>query len=225
MRTAETLLNIIQDRGKRNLPLDEVYRKLYNPDMSLRAYAKLYKNTGALTPGITEETVDGMSQAKMAKIIEAIRYERWEWTPGRRTEIPKRKGGKRPLGMPTWSAKVVPEVIRSILEAYDAPQVSEHSHGFRPKRGCHTALNKIHKTWRGTQWFMEGDSKGCVDNIDHSILTRILQKNIQDNRFLRLIEGALKAGYCAEWTFHPSLSGSPQGGIVSPRLSHLYMDR
>jgi group II intron reverse transcriptase/maturase len=193
--------------------------------MYLRAYAKLYRNKGAMTPGSTEETVDGMSAQKIAKIIEAIRYERWQWTPVRRIAIPKRKGGKRPLGMPTWSDKVVQDIIRSILEAYYEPQFSDHSHGFRPHRGCQTALTKIHDTWAGTKWFLEGDIKGCFDNIEHHTLMNILRENIQDNRFLRLIDGALKAGYCAEWTYHPSLSGSPQGGIVSPILSNIYMDR
>ncbi len=225
MLTAESYLNIIQDRGKRQLPLDDVYRQLYNPDMYLRSYAKLYSNDGAMTPGITEETVDEMSQEKIAKIIEAIRYERWQWTPVRRVLIDKPKGGKRPLGMPTWSDKMVQEVIRSILEAYYEPQFSKHSHGFRPKRGCQTALTEIRNVWVGTKWFIEGDIKGCFDNIDHTILRHILQESIQDNRFLRLIEGALKAGYCEEWTYHPSLSGSPQGGIVSPILSNIYMDR
>ena len=115
--------------------------------MYLRAYAKLYKNKGAMTPGTTEETVDGMSQAKMAKILEAIRYERWRWTPVRRVALPKRNGKMRPLGMPTWSDKMVQEVIRSILEAYYEPQCSEHSHGFRPTRGCHTALTEIQNVW------------------------------------------------------------------------------
>ena len=146
MRTAETLLAIIQDRDKRRLPLEDVYRQLYNPAMYLRAYARLSKNDGALTRGITSETVDGMSQEKIAKIIEAIRYERWHWTPVRRKNIPKPKGGTRPLGMPTWSDKLVQEVIRSILEAYYDPQFSEQSHGFRPNRGCHTALTAICKT-------------------------------------------------------------------------------
>ena len=225
MRTADTILNIIQDRGKRKLPLDDVYRQLYNPAMYLRAYARLYKNDGAMTPGITEETVDDMSTEKIARIIEAIRYERWKWTPVRRKNIPKRKGGTRPLGMPTWSDKVVQDVIRSILEAYYEPQFSQHSHGFRPNKGCQTALIDIHETWTGTKWFIEGDIKGCYDNIDHHILMHILRENIQDNRFLRLIEGALKAGYCEEWTYHPTLSGTPQGGIVSPILSNIYMDR
>src|SRR3989454_2465285 len=225
MRNAETILNIIQDRGKRKLPLDELYRQMFNPDMYLRAYARLYKNDGAMTPGTTGETVDGTSQAKTAKKIEAISYERWHWTPVRRVHIPKSHGKTRPLGIPTWSDKLVQEVIRSILEAYYEPQFSKHSHGFRPKRGCQTALTEIHNVWVGTKWFIEGDIKGCFDNIDHTILRHILQENIQDNRFLRLIEGALKAGYCEEWTYHPSLSGSPQGGIVSPILSNIYMDR
>ena len=178
-----------------------------------------------MTPGITEETVDGWSGEKVAKILEAIRDERWQWTPVKRVFIDKPKGGKRPLGLPVWSDKVVQDIIRSILEAYYEPQFSTYSHGFRPKRGCHTALNEVVETWMGSQWFIEGDIKGCFDNIDHAILMNILRENIQDNRFLRLIEGALKAGYCEEWTFHPSLSGSPQGGIVSPILSNISMNR
>jgi len=225
MRTAETILNIIQARGKRKLPLDDVYRQLYNPDLYLRSYAKLYTNDGAMTPGTTGETVDGMSLDKIDRVIEAIRYERWKWPPARRVYIDKPKGGKRPLCMPDWSPKVVQDIVRSILEAYYEPQFSDHSHGFRPKRGCQTALTEIYNIWKGTKWFIEGDIKGCFDNIDHHILMPILQENIRDNRFLRLIEGALKAGYCEAWTYHPSLSGSPQGGIVSPILSNIYMDR
>src|SRR5262249_34641632 len=128
-RTADTILNIIQDRGKRQRPLADVYRQLYNPAMSLRASTQLYKNEGAMTPGMTEETVDGMSMEKIAKIIEAIRNARGQWTPVRRLEIPQRKGGQRPLGMPTWSDQVVQERTRSILAAYYAPQLSAYSHG------------------------------------------------------------------------------------------------
>jgi retron-type reverse transcriptase len=94
MRTADTILNIIHDRGKRQLPLDDVYRQLYNPDMYLRAYAKLYNNDGALTPGTTGETVDGMSLDKIERVIDAIRHERWKWPPVRRRWVEKPKGGQ-----------------------------------------------------------------------------------------------------------------------------------
>jgi retron-type reverse transcriptase len=224
-RTAETSLNIIQDRGKRQLPLEDGYRQLSNPALSLRSYAKLDKTQGAMPPGITEETVDGMSTAKIAKIIEAIRQEKWPWTPGRRLLQEQPKGGKRPRGRPLWSDKVGQAIVRSLLEAYDEPQFSTQSHGFRPHRGCQTARTEIHHVWIGTKWFIEGDIKGCFEHIDHTILMHILQENIQDNRLLRLMEGALKAGYCEEWTYHPSRSGSPQGGRVSPLLSNLDLDR
>jgi len=225
MRTADTILGIIRTRGEQRLPLEDVYRQLYNPNLYLRSYGRIYKNDGALTKGTTDETVDGMSQAKIDAIIEAIRFERFQWTPVRRVEIPKKDGRTRPLGLPTWTDKMVQDVVRSILEAYYEPQFSNCSHGFRPNRGCHSALNDIYRTWKGTKWFIEGDIKGCFDNIDHDKLMERLREDIHDNRFLRLMENLLKAGYCEQWNYHPTLSGTPQGGIVSPILANIYLDR
>ncbi|CAG0954147.1 Group II intron-encoded protein LtrA [Anaerolineae bacterium] len=228
MRKAETVLNVISDRSKRGLLLDEdVYRQLYNPDLYLRAYSRLYKNEGVLTEGVTSETADGMSLEKIHSLIEQLRYERWRWTAVRRTTIPKKNGKRRPLGIPTWSDKILQEVIRSILEAYYEPRFSDLSHGFRPGRGCHTALQTIQRTWLGTTWFIEGDVHACFDSIDHDILLSILCESIRDNRFLRLIEQLLKAGYmdASAWNIHPTLSGTPQGGIVSPILSNIYLDQ
>jgi retron-type reverse transcriptase len=159
MRTAETILNIIQDRGKRGLHLEDVYRQLFNPDLYLRAYGRIYSNDGAMTKGMTEETVDGMSMRKIQRIIEALRFERYQWTPARRVNIPKKDGRTRPLGIPAWSDKLLQEVMRSILEAYYEPQFSNSSHGFRPKRGCHTALITVRRLWSGTKWFIEVISK------------------------------------------------------------------
>jgi group II intron reverse transcriptase/maturase len=226
MRTAETVLSIIQERGRRELPLEDIYRQLYNPNLYLRAYARLYANEGAMTPGATEETVDGMSLAKIEKIINDLRYERYRWTPVRRTYIEKKNSvKKRPLGIPSWSDKLLQEVIRSILEAYYEPQFSDQSHGYRPNRGCHTALKEIQRTWKGTRWFVEGDIRGCFDHIDHSILMDILAENLHDNRFLRLIGYMLQAGYLEQWSYHITASGTPQGGVISPILANIYLDK
>jgi group II intron reverse transcriptase/maturase len=226
MQSANTLLTIIRDRGKRGLPLERVYRMLFNPDLYLRAYAKLYPNKGALTPGTTAETADGMSLTKIEQLIDDLRHERYRWAPVRRTYIAKKNSTKkRPLGIPTWRDKLLQEVIRSILEAYFEPQFNPHSHGFRPERGCHTALRQLQTQWSGTRWFIEGDIASYFDTIDHDILLSILGENLHDNRFLRLIGELLQAGYLEDWRWHATLSGTPQGSVCSPILANIFLDR
>ncbi len=216
MRTAETVLGIIRERGSRGLPLEDVYRQLFNPALYLQAYGRIYANQGAMTPGVTGETADGMSQDKILGIIEALRQERYRWKPARRSYIEKTNSTKkRPLGMPTWSDKLVQEVVRTILDAYYEPQFSPHSHGFRPGRGCHTALAEVHHKMQAVAWFIEGDISQCFDRLDHTVLTSILREKIRDNRFLRLIENLLRAGYLENWTYHATYSGTPQGGPLT----------
>jgi retron-type reverse transcriptase len=163
MQTAEIVLDVYRQRGSRGLPVEGIYRQLFNPDLYLRAYGRIYRNDGAMTPGVTAETVDGMSRAKIDAVIADLRAERYRWKPVRRVEIPKRDGKTRPLGIPTWRDKLLQEVVRSLLDAYYEPQFSDSSHGFRPGRGCHTALTAIANAWVGTKWFIEGDIKGCFD--------------------------------------------------------------
>ena len=225
MQQAETVLNVIRERGERGLPLENIYRLLYNRNLYLRAYGRIYSNQGATTKGVTAETMDGMSLAKIDRIIEALRYERFRWTPVRRVNIPKPNGKTRALGIPTGPDKLLQEVIRMILEAYYEPQFSDRSHGFRPGRGCHTALSNVVHTWTGVRWFVEGDIKGCFDNIDHDVLLSVLGEKLHDNRFLRLLKYLLKAGYVEDWKYGRTLSGTPQGGIVSPVLANIYLDR
>jgi len=205
--------------------MDRIYRQLFNKELWLRAYHRLAKNEGAMTRGATAETADGMSERKIEEAIRRLRNERHEWTPVRRVLIPKGDGKTRPLGIPTWSDKMLQEVMRSIMEAYYEPQFSPNSHGFRPGKGCQTALKDIFVAWTGTKWFVEGDIKGCFDNIDHSILLQTLGEKIHDGRFLNLVNNLLTAGYLEDWKYRPTLSGTPQGGIISPLLANIYMDR
>jgi len=224
MQNADILLGVYQQRGAKGLPLERVYRHLFDQELYLKAYGKIYRNFGAMTPGSTKETVDSMSLQKIDSIINLLRTERYRWTPVRRTYIEKANGKKRPLGIPTWSDKLVQEVLRNLLEAYYEQRFSDHSHGFRPNRGCHSALLEVRKKWIGTVWFIEGDIKGCFDNIDHKVLLEIIQRDIHDGRLLNLLDGLLKAGYMEDWRYNETLSGTPQGGIISPLLSNIYLN-
>src|SRR6267154_1578696 len=190
------------------------------------AWGRIYANDGAMTPGACGETADGMSLAKIGHIIDALRHERYRFQPVRRVYIPKKNSGKkRPLGLPSWSDKLVGEVVRILLEAYYEPRFSGRSHGFRPGRGCHTALTEVANTWKGTTWFIEADISDCFGSLDHEVMISILAEHIHDNRFLRLIKGMLRAGYLEDWVWNATLSGAPQGGVVSPVLSNIYLDR
>jgi len=225
MQEPKVYLELVRERGRKGLPLERVYRQLFNRDMYLKAYGKIYRNTGAMTHGVTDETPDGMSLEKIEAIIGLMRYERYQWLPAQRTYIPKKNGKKRPLGMPVWSDKLVQEVLRQILEEYYEPQFSDHSHGFRPERGCHTALREIYYNWHGTTWFIEGDISKCFEKVNHEKLLEIIKEKIRDGRTINLIAEMLKAGYMEDWTYNETYSGTPQGGIISPLLSNILLDK
>jgi retron-type reverse transcriptase len=196
MQRAETVLRIIRQQGVRKQPLKRLYRLLFNQELYLLAYGKLHRNAGAPSPGVTSETVDGMSLRKIDALIALLRAERYRWKPVRRVWIEKPRSKKqRPLGLPTWSDKLLQEVLRLILDAYYEPQFSNSSHGFRQGRGCQTALTEIHRNWTGTTWFVEGDIAGCFDSLDKTVLLSILSESIHDKRFLRLLKQLLEAGY------------------------------
>ena len=194
MQNAETVLDVLRERGRRGLPLEELYRQLFNPQLYLLAYGRIYSNKGAMTPGPDAETADGMTLGKIERIIDALRHERYRFKPVRRLYIPKKDGKQRPLGLPSWSDKLLGEVVRLLLEAYYEPQFSEHSHGYRPGRGCHTALREVADTWTGTTWFIEGDISQCFDRLDHRVMLETLGEKIHDNRLLRLVGQMLLPG-------------------------------
>lgn len=223
MQKAEQILQAMRKMGEDRTALTRVYRCLYSEDLFLTAYDKIGRNKGALTPGTEADTADGMNIERIRKLIEQLRYERFKFRPVRRTQIPKKSGGSRPLGIPNFSEKLVQETLRLLLEAYYEPRFSDHSHGFRPERGCHTALKHVQDKFRGAVWFIEGDIRGCFDHVDHQVLMEILSRDIHDGRLLNLIRMSLEAGYMEDWQYHRTYSGTPQGGILSPLLANIYL--
>ncbi len=218
MQTAEQILQAMRKLGEKRMPLTRVYRCLFNEDLFLAAYDKIARNRGALTAGTEkEDTGDGMNLDRIRKIIEQLRYERFRFHPARRVQIPKKSGGTRPLGLPGFSDKLVQEALRMLLEAYYEPRFRNSSHGFRSGRGCHTALADAKVKFQGAAWFIEGDIRGCFDNIDHTILLEILSREIQDGRLLNLLRMLLEAGYMEDWYYHRTYSGTPQGGVRAQR--------
>jgi len=202
-----------------------LYRYLLRPDIYFTAYKNLYANKGAATKGAKNDTADGFSEAKIAKIIQKLADETYQPTPVRRTYIQKKGNSKkkRPLGIPTFTDKLVQEALRMVLEAVYEPIFLPVSHGFRPKKSCHTALKSLKQEFNGARWFVEGDIKGCFDNIDHNILAGLIHNKIKDARIIQLIYKFLKAGYLEDWKYHKTYSGTPQGGIISPLLANIYL--
>ena len=224
MLLADKYLHVINDRGKRRLPLQRVYRNIRRKGLFLKAYAKLYANDGSTTPGSDpKDTIQGMSLKRIETIIQQLENGNYKWKPANRKYVPKANGQKRPISIPSWNDKMVQEVMRMVLEAYYEPRFKDSSHGFRPNRGCLTALKNIQKKWTGVSWFIEGDIKGCFDNIPHETILKILSRDIEDNRFLKLVKGMLQAGYVEDWIYHQTHSGTPQGGVISPLLSNIVL--
>lgn len=226
MRSPERVLNSLNEHSKdSNYKFERLYRILFNEELFYVAYQKIASNGGSTTKGSDGRSIDEMSLARIKTLIASLKDESYQPHPLRRVHIPKKNGKTRPLGIPAFEDKLVQEVVRMILEAIYEGHFETTSHGFRPKRSCHTALLHIQKTFSGAKWFIEGDIKGFFDNIDHDVLVGILRERISDDRFIRLIRKFLKAGYVEDWTFHNTYSGTPQGGIVSPILANIYLDK
>lgn len=226
MRNPEQVLNILAEHSKESdYKYERLYRILFSEQMFNVAYQRIYAKPGNLTPGTDGKTEDGMSLERINKLIESIRSETYCPKPTRRIYIPKKNGKKRPLGIPSFEDKLVQEVIRMVLEAIYEGHFEWTSHGFRPNKSCHTALKSLQNNFNGVKWFIEGDIKGFFDNINHNILIGIMRERITDERFLRLIRKFLKAGYMEEWHYNKTYSGTPQGGIISPILANIYLDK
>ncbi|WP_409968032.1 reverse transcriptase domain-containing protein [Bengtsoniella intestinalis] len=226
MRNPIAVLNSLSEKSQaKEYRFERLYRNLYNPEFYLLAYKNIYANDGSMTMGVDGTTLDGMSSRRIEGIISKIKDKSYQPHPARRTYIAKKNSTKkRPLGIPSSDDKLVQEVVRMILESIYEPTFSKNSHGFRPKRSCHTALMQIQKTFTGVTWFVEGDITACFDSFDHHVMINILRRRINDENFIGLMWKFLKAGYMEQWDYHSTYSGTPQGSGASPVLANIYLN-
>lgn len=226
MEKSERVLKALSDHSQSSdYKYERLYRYLFSEEMFAVAYQRIYAKQGNMTPGTDGKTIDEMSLERIERLIVSLKDESYQPHPARRVYIPKKNGKKRPLGIPSFEDKLVQEVVRLLLEAIYEGHFEGTLHGFRPHRSCHTALGMIQKSFAGAKWFIEGDIKGFFDNIDHNVLISILRERISDERFLRLIRKFLNAGYVEDWKYNKTYSGTPQGGIISPMLANIYLDK
>ena len=226
MEKSERVLKALSDHSQSSdYKYERLYRYLFSEEMFAVAYQRIYAKQGNMAPGTDGKTIDEMSLERIERLIVSLKDESYQPHPARRVYIPKKNGKKRPLGIPSFEDKLVQEVVRLLLEAIYEGHFEGTSHGFRPHRSCHTALGMIQKSFAGAKWFIEGDIKGFFDNIDHNVLISILRERISDERFLRLIRKFLNAGYVEDWKYNKTYSGTPQGGIISPMLANIYLDK
>src|SRR6266568_2098437 len=219
MRRLEAL-GEISIQGK---PLNGLFRLLENPIVWHEAYANIYANDGAITPGTNKTTLDGFSEKRVMSIIARLKDGTYRFHPARRTYVPKKNGKKRPLGISSGDDKLVQEVVRIILERTYEPIFENSSHGFRPGRSPHTALEQIGNQWSAIKWIVDMDIRSYFDTINHELLMALLAKKIEDKRFLHLIQAMLDAGYLEDWTYHATYSGVPQGSLCAPILANVYL--
>jgi len=208
---------------KPNVQFDKLYQKLYNRELWLMAYESIAPKQGNMTAGVDSETIDGAGWKLIETMIADLKTSRYKPRPVRREYIEKANGKLRPLGIPSFRDKLLQTVVKLILETIYEPLFSENSHGFRPEKSCHTALQQV-KKMQGIRWWVEGDIKGFFDNLNHETLINILSQRITDRRFLHLIHQFLRAGYIENWKYHRTYSGTPQGGNLSPLLSNIYLN-
>ena len=216
-------LEALEDISKQEKRMNGLFRLMEDQILWHEAYANIYANKGAITPGVNEVTLDGFSEERVASIIKRLKDGTYQFQPVRRVLIPKKNGKKRPLGISSGDDKLVQEVARIILERIYEPIFEDSSHGFRPKRSPHSALEQIGEHWGSIKWIVDMDIRDYFNTIDHELLVELLKKKIEDTRFLRLIKAMLDAGYLEDWTYHTTYSGVPQGSIVSPILANVYL--
>ena len=157
------------------------------------AYETIKSKPGNMVRGSTSETLDGITLEWFEKTSERLRWETYKLKPGRRVYIPKANGKLRPLGISSPRDKIIQQAMNMVLETILEPKFLDTSHGFRPYRGCHTALETI-RSWKGVPWIIEGDIKSFFDSIDHHLLEGLLEKHFHEKRLFAFYWRLVQAG-------------------------------
>ena len=216
------------DPGRR---FDDLFNLIADPAFLLVAWDRVRGNKGAKTAGVDGRTAPSIAllvgvEAFLDELRSSIRDRSFRPLPVKERMIPKAGGKLRRLGIATIRDRVVQASLKLVLEPVFEADFLPCSYGFRPNRRAQDAVAEVrHFTSHSYEWIVEGDISDCFGSLDHEILVSTLTEHIHDGRFLQLIERMLKAGYLEDWQWHATLSGAPQGGIASPVMSNVYLDR
>ena len=202
--------------------------KIYNKQNILNAFKLVKKNKGA--PGIDGETVldfEALLDDKINEIHCELKSGKYKPSPVKRTYIDKDDGTKRPLGIPTVKDRVVQQAVRNIIEPIFEPTFHPSSYGYRPKRSCQMAVAKAESfaNYWGLQYVVDMDLSKCFDTLNHDMIIDSINEKISDGKVLKLIRNFLESGILEDGAFSETTIGSPQGGVISPLLMNIYMDK
>ena len=227
-------LDFLYEKSKEGIAFTGLVEAMVNEVTIVTAIHNIKSNKGSKTAGVDQMKMDKYLQMPKEDLIALIRdnFSNYKPKPARRVYIPKKNGKQRPLGIPTVLDRIIQECVRIIIEPICEARFYPHSYGFRPYRAQKHAIRDIvnvinASTFSQDQpvWAVEGDIKGCFDNIDHRILLKkIWRIGIHDKRVIKMIHQMLKAGYIESGTLNDTNLGTMQGGILSPLLSNVYLN-
>jgi len=227
-------LDFLYKKSKEGISFTGLVEAMVNEVTIVTAIHNIKSNKGSKTAGVDQMKMDRYLQMPREELIALIRdnFSNYRPKPARRVYIPKKNGKQRPLGIPTVLDRIIQECVRIIIEPICEAKFYPHSYGFRPYRAQKHAIrdivNVINSATRSPDqpvWAVEGDIKGCFDNIDHRILLKkIWRIGIHDKRVIKMIQQMLKAGYIESGFMNDTEVGTMQGGILSPLLSNVYLN-
>lgn len=175
--------------------------------------------------GVTKEEYEKNLEENLTNLVERLKNRSYRPKPARRVDIPKGKGKTRPLSIYCYEDKLIQEALRRVLEAVFEPHFYDEMMGFRPNKGCHTAIRHLNTMleMRNTNWVLDADIKGFFDHLDHEWIIKFVESRIKDPNIIRLIKRYLKSGIIKDFAYEDTEEGSGQGSVCSPILANIYM--